>query len=160
MRLPSGEVPKDRVRWTKPENVHLTLKFLGDVREEALEDLRAVLSEACAGHASFDVGLAGLGAFPSARRARILWFGIDEGAEALISLAADVGGALASLGFEREKRSYTPHLTLGRIRDRPAALDLPNPRKLGFRVQRVELVESTLTDRGATYETIEAFALK
>lgn len=148
------------MRWIKPENVHLTLKFLGDVREEALENLRAVVGEACAGHSSFDVGLAGLGAFPSARRARILWVGVDEGSEALISLAADVDGALAPLGFERENRPYTPHLTLGRVRDRPAALDLPDPRKLGFQVRHVELVKSTLTERGAIYQTVEAFALK
>lgn len=161
VRRPSGDPSGDRVRWTRPENVHLTLKFLGDVREEVLGDLSEVLGEVCANHAPFDAGLLGLGAFPSARRARILWAGVGAGAGALISLATELDGALASLGFEREKRLYTPHLTLGRVRGRPASLNLPPPPKTReFRVRRVELVKSTLTERGAVYETVEDFALK
>lgn len=161
IRRPSGDPPGDRVRWIRPENVHLTLKFLGDVRGEALEELRALLVEACAGRESFDVGLLGLGAFPSARHARILWAGVGAGSEELRSLAADLDAAFAPLGFEREERSYTPHLTLGRIRGRPANLDLsvPASRELRFQAQRVELVESTLTESGVIYETVKAFDL-
>jgi len=152
---------EDRVRWTRPENVHLTLKFLGDVRKETLDDLRAALGEACAGHAPFDVALAGLGAFPSTRRARILWAGVGAGSNRLRSLATDIDAALAHLGFEREKRPYVPHLTLGRVRGRPASLDLPSTtRELRFRVRHVELMESTLTAEGATYRTVEDFALE
>lgn len=161
IRRPSGDPPGDRVRWTRPENVHLTLKFLGEVREETLEDLSAILDEVCAVHAPFNIGLTGLGAFPSARRARIVWVGVGAGAGALISLATDLDGALASLGFEREERPYTPHLTLGRVRGRPVSLDLPPPLDSGeFRVRHVELVKSTLTERGAVYETIGDFALQ
>jgi RNA 2',3'-cyclic 3'-phosphodiesterase len=151
----------DRVRWIKPENVHLTLKFLGDVREEALGNLCAPLGEICARHAPFDVGLVGLGAFPSARRARILWVGVGAGSDQLRALAADLDAAFASLGFEREKRSYAPHMTLGRVRGRPASFDLPSDAgdHLGFRVRRVELVESTLAPEGAVYGTVRAFAL-
>ena len=150
----------DRVRWIKPENVHLTLKFLGDVREEALGTLCASLEEICARHAPFDVELVGLGAFPSARRARILWVGVGAGSDQLRALAADLDAAFASLGFEREKRSYAPHMTLGRVRGRPASFDLPSDAKdLGFRVRRVELVESTLAPEGALYRTVKAFAL-
>ncbi len=159
----AGDHRGDRIRWTKPENVHLTLKFLGDVQEEVLEDLCTALAEAVAGHASFDVELTGLGAFPSARRARIMWAGVGAGSEELRSLAEEVDAALAPLGFERERRPYTPHLTLGRIPGRPVSLDLPSSgvEELGrFRVQRVEFVRSTLTAKGAVYEIIGAFALK
>ncbi len=151
----------DRVRWARPENVHLTLKFLGDVREEVLGDLHAALEEVCAGHAPFDVELAGLGAFPSAQRARVLWAGVGTGFEELRSLAADLDEALSPLGFEREERPYTPHLTLGRVRGRPVSFDLP-PDAGGaeFRVRRVELVQSTLPQGGAVYKTIGAFALR
>lgn len=153
--------PAGRVRWARPENVHLTLKFLGDVREELLEDLRIALEKTCARHAPFDVRLAGLGAFPSGRRARILWVGIDAGSDRLRSLAADLDVALAPLGFEREERAFAPHLTLGRIRGRPASFDLPpDMGGLGFRVRHVELVESTLTPEGAIYRIIQTFALK
>jgi 2'-5' RNA ligase len=76
-------------------------------------------------------------------------------------LAADVDAALALLGFESEERPYTPHLTLGRIRGRPASLDLPpGVEGPGFRAERVELMESTLTPEGAVYKTLKAFALE
>ena len=150
-----------QVRWARPENVHLTLKFLGDVREKVLGDLCAALERTCAGHASFDVELTGLGAFPSTRRARILWVGAGAGSDRLRSLATDLDTTLAPLGFEREERIFVPHLTLGRVRGRPASLNLPpNIRRLAFRVRQVELVESTLTPEGAVYRTIQAFALK
>jgi 2'-5' RNA ligase len=155
-RLPLG----DRVRWIRPENVHLTLKFLGDVREEALDSICAALGEACAGYAPFDVGLMGLGAFPSARRARILWAGTSMGSDRLRSVAADVDAALVPLGFESEKRPYTPHMTLGRVRGRPASLDLPSDAEgPGFRVEHVELMKSTLTQEGPIYKSLKAFVL-
>jgi 2'-5' RNA ligase len=150
----------DKVRWARPEKVHLTLKFLGDTQEEVLNDLCAALEETCRHHAPFDVGLTGFGAFPSARRARILWASVGAGSERLCSLATDVDAAFAPLGFEREGRPYVPHLTLGRVRGRPASFDLSRASlNLGFRARRAKLVESTLTEEGAVYRTVEAFAL-
>ncbi len=152
--------PDKRIRLTRPENVHLTLKFLGDVREELLDDIRAVLEKVCAGHAPFEAALAGLGAFPSARRARILWAGVGEGSGRLRSLATDLDTGLASLGFERERHPYTPHMTLGRVRGKPAKLQLP-PVFIDskFRVESIELVESVLSPEGPVYETLSTFAL-
>ena len=150
----------ERVRWMRPENVHLTLKFLGDVQAEALDSIRAALGEVCAQHVPFDAALAKLGAFPSARRARILWIGVGAGSDQLLSLVADVDGTLAPLGFEREKSPYVPHLTLGRVRGRPLNLDLPSGAEGNtFRVGRVQLTESRLTAKGATYRTMGDFAL-
>jgi 2'-5' RNA ligase len=157
-RFGGGSV--DRVRWARPENVHLTLKFLGEIREEVLNDLYAVVAKTYAGHQPFDVTLTGLGAFPSTRRARILWVGVSEGSDQLRSLAVDLDDALAPLGFGREERPYTPHLTLGRIRGHAASFDLPSDvGDLGrFSVRCVELVESTLTPEGAVYRTVRTFA--
>ena len=155
-------VPNGRVRWTRPDNFHLTLKFLGDVvPEERLEEISAALRTACARHAPFDAGLTGFGAFPSARRARILWSGVGRGADAVRALAADVDAALEPLGFVREGRPYAPHATLGRVRGRPASLELPPAvlEECGFRVERADLVKSTLTAEGPVYETLEGFAL-
>lgn len=150
----------DRVRWTRPENIHLTLKFLGEARSEALDGIHAALGEVCAEHTPFDAVLAELGAFPSTRRAKILWIGVGTGSDRLRSLAADVDDALAPLGFEREKRPYIPHLTIGRVRGRPLNPDFPSGVEgLGFRVGRVELTESTLAAEGATYRTVGDFAL-
>lgn len=142
------------------ENVHLTLKFLGDVRAENLDGIRAALGELCARYAPFDAALAELGAFPSARRAKILWIGVGTGSDRLCSLAADIDDALAPLGFETEKRPYVPHLTLGRVRGRPMNLDLPSGVEgSGFRVGRIELMKSTLSAEGVNYRTVGNFAL-
>jgi 2'-5' RNA ligase len=153
--------PGGRVRWARPENIHLTLKFLGDVWEEGLDDLCATLEEVCGRQAAFYAGLAGFGAFPSARRAQILWAGIGAGSSELRSLAANLDAALAPLGFEPKKHPYIPHLTLARTRGKPASLEPPSEEYLGeFRVRHVELTESTLTPKGATYGTLRTFALK
>ena len=151
---------RGRVRWSKPENVHLTLTFLGEVREEILDGLCAALEEVCGHHTTFDAGLARFGAFPSARRAQVLWAGIGIGFDELRFLATDLDVVLAPLGFEREKRPYTPHLTLGRARGQPASFEPRSEEYIGeFRVRRVELTESTLTPEGAVYRTVRAFAL-
>lgn len=150
----------DRVRWAKHENVHLTLKFLGELPEEALNSIHAALGKVCASHAPFDVCLAGLGAFPSARRAQVLWIGVGEGSGQFRSLATDLAAALAPLGFESERRPYTPHLTLGRVRGRPANLGLPpGVSGLEFRAGSVHLMESVLTPGGPIYKTLDTFVL-
>jgi 2'-5' RNA ligase len=160
--LETVQRPGNKIPRVRPENIHLTLKFLGSVQEKTLENLCATLKETCAVHEPFDIGLARLGAFPSARRARILWAGVDAGSDRLRALTADLESALAPLDFEREKRAFIPHLTLGRVRCRPANFnDLPTTMgDLRFRVRHIELTESTLSSEGATYRTIEAFRLE
>ena len=154
-KLPvSGEV-----RWVRPANIHLTLKFLGDVAEADLSGVADVLEAIRERHEPFEVALCGFGAFPSGRRARIFWAGIGEGSERLRALASDVELSLEPLGFEREARPYTPHLTLGRARGRPASLDTAEASEPGphFWVRRMELMKSTLGGAGAEYSTIEAY---
>jgi RNA 2',3'-cyclic 3'-phosphodiesterase len=150
------------VRWVKPENVHLTLKFLGDVAEEDLARVADTLESVCQRHEAFEAAPSGFGAFPSSRRARILWAGVGEGAGRLTALAHDVQRSLESLSFEPEKRPYKPHLTLGRARGRPAVLGAAGitPPGLGFPVNSVELVESVLGEAGATYSTLASRALR
>ena len=150
----------ERIRWTRPENVHLTLKFLGDVPEEKLEGVRCALRVVARAHAPFDAALQSFGAFPSPRRARVVWAG--AGSEELRALAADVEAAFEPLGFGREGRAYVPHATLGRVRGKPARLELPAavPGEPGFGISRVELVESRLTAEGAVYESLESMDLR
>ena len=155
-------VRNDRIRWTRTDDFHLTLKFLGDVPEGGLEGIAAALRRPCANHAPFDAVLSSFGAFPSPRRAKVLWAGVGAGSETVRALAADVDAAIEPLGFGREERSYVPHATLGRVRGRPVSLELPAddaPGDFGFRVAHVELVKSTLTPGGSVYETLEVFVL-
>jgi RNA 2',3'-cyclic 3'-phosphodiesterase len=154
-RLPvDGEV-----RWVRPANVHLTLKFLGDVAEADLSRVAEVLEAIRERHEPFEVALCGFGAFPSGRRARILWASIGEGSEHLRALARDVELSLEPLGFERETRPYTPHLTLGRARGRPVSLDAAGASEPGphFWVRSMELMKSVLGGAGADYSTLAAY---
>jgi 2'-5' RNA ligase len=101
-------------RWVKPEGMHATLKFLGGVEAERLEQVRAALGQAAAGHACLHLRVAGLGAFPTMRRPRVLWAGLH--CQGLRELAAAIDAALVPLGFEPEKRDFNAHVTLARLR--------------------------------------------
>jgi RNA 2',3'-cyclic 3'-phosphodiesterase len=150
-----------KVRWVRPANVHLTLKFLGEVSEDALVRVAEALEPVRLRHHPFEVEFSGFGAFPSARRARILWAGISEGSDRLRALARDVEVSLESLGFEREDRAYVPHLTLGRARGRPVALTAVEtpPTVPGFSVRHMELVKSVPGEAGTTYSTLANYLL-
>ncbi len=105
-----------RAGWARASTLHLTLKFLGDVEEDALPDVFDGVARAADHVAPFSFESRTLGAFPSPRRARVLWVGVDAPQE-LWDLAQAVDDELAGLGFPREKRTFRPHVTLGRVRD-------------------------------------------
>ena len=157
------ELPLDgAVRWVRPENVHLTLKFLGEVpKEDLLDRVAEALEAVCGRHAPFEAGPSAFGAFPTAKRARILWAGIDEGSARLRALAEDVEASLEPLGFGREDRAYTPHLTLGRARGQPVVVEATEtPSTIpGFSVCHMELVQSVLGSTGSTYSPLATYAL-
>ena len=149
------------VRWLPPENVHLTLKFLGKVTEEALAAVSAALDGVCRGHSPFEVGLAGFGAFPSRERAKVVWAAVGAGSAELESLAAEIESVLEPLGLSREQRPYLPHATVGRARGRPARLpdtDVTGE-PLSFPVRSVELVRSRILPSGAVYSVLSSSRL-
>ena len=116
-----------KVRWVRPENLHLTLAFIGAVPTADLGELFQAVDGVAGSSAPFSLELIGLGCYPDLRRPRIVWAGCGEGREPLIRLAGAVQDALARLGYPRERRAYSPHLTMGRVkrpRDAEAALPL------------------------------------
>ena len=151
------------VRWVRPENVHLTLKFLGHIsKDDLLGQVTEALEPVRTRHEPFEAEPSSFGAFPSARRARILWAGIGEGSEPLRVLAKDVEASLEPLGFEREDRAYMPHLTLGRARGRPVVLGtVETPSTVpGFTVRHMDLVQSLLGGGGSIYSTLATYPLR
>lgn len=104
------------VKWVAPENLHFTLKFLGDVQDTDLHEVCSAVAGATEELAPFDVALSGAGAFPSAERPRTVWIGAGEGEEQFVELYDRVDKALRKLGFRSETRKFTPHVTVGRIR--------------------------------------------
>ncbi|MBI2157172.1 MAG: RNA 2',3'-cyclic phosphodiesterase [Candidatus Rokubacteria bacterium] len=154
------------VAWVAPENLHLTLKFLGSVDETGLAALTSALTSAVTGLAAFDAEVIGLGAFPTPAHPRVLWAGIADGAGALVDVAGRVEAALAALGFPPDERPFSPHVTLGRLREPrrdPAlaeALAAGAGRAFGrTRVGRVSLMRSDLSPRGARYTELAGIAL-
>ena len=152
----------DRVAWVKRENLHYTLRFLGEVGEGEMAAAADAAREVAAAHAPFDAALAAPGAFPHATRARVLWLGMDEGAGPLRALAGSLEDALAARGFARAEQPFTPHLTIGRMRvaaDWAARLAAAPPLETRFRVESFALVRSTLAPGGSRYERLVEAAL-
>ena len=142
--------------WTAADNLHVTLKFLGNVDESRIHEIGAALRSAVTVPA-FEVGIRGLGAFPTATRARVLWAGAP-GSAPFTRLAGEVDRALEALGFPPEGRPFTAHVTLGRVRaprsndSLAAALESSATKDFGtIRVDRVSLMRSDLSPRGARY---------
>ena len=112
-----GIAPPHTVRWTAPQNIHLTLHFLGDVATSHLEDAARAIGAAAAECPPFQLNLSNLGCFPNARRPRIVWVGVAGEVEILAELYKNLGGQLQQrIGFTPETRPYAPHLTIGRVK--------------------------------------------
>jgi 2'-5' RNA ligase len=156
------------VKWVRPANVHVTLKFLGSVEAGRVGEISAALTEALRGAPAFEATVSGVGTFPpNPRRARVVWMGLSGGVEEMKELARRVEDAMAGLGFEKEKRPFKSHLTIGRVRRGAMRLDdlgksiaEAEYKPLKLSVDRVNLVKSELTPSGAIYTTLETFGLE
>lgn len=155
------------VRWVKPENLHLTLKFLGDVEEHRLSDLFAGTEEALREIHAFRVTFRGLGAFPHLRRPRVFWIGIEQqGAERLKTVQQRIESRLPGLGFPRDTKAFAPHLTLGRVKKNPrgiaelaAAVERMSFGPEEMSVERVVVMKSVLTPEGPNYSRLREVPL-
>jgi 2'-5' RNA ligase len=149
------------VRWVKPENLHLTLKFLGDVSEGQLPELKTALDGAAGHHRPFSLGFGGAGVFPPRGRPRVVWIDLAAGAGEMAALQADVEGGLEPLGFPPEGRPFSPHLTIGRAgksgdpRALSSALAAAGDISWGeCVVDRVHLMRSDLFPTGPRYSIL------
>ena len=111
----SADLPRGSVRWVRPEGIHLTLKFYGEVSGDKLPGLQAVVTGAAAGVRPLALEMSGLGVFPNLSRPRVIWAGLAGELDRLKALQRAVEAASRPLGFEPEARGFTPHLTLGRV---------------------------------------------
>jgi 2'-5' RNA ligase len=155
----------DKIRWVNPRNLHLTLRFLGEISRSQVETVCLAVRCAAARVEAFSIHLSGTGSFPSPRRPRAFWIGVAEASD-LIRLYDAVEEELVSAGFPRETRPFSPHLTLGRVRvDRSSA-------RLGealagaefdaapFPVTEVTVMKSDLKGSGAVYTPIAKLKLR
>lgn len=150
-----------RMKWVEEKNLHVTLRFLGEVEEARIHLVTGAARETASGLEGFRTELGSLGAFPNLRRARVFWWGLSGGAEESMSLFDRLEERLVAQGIEAEKRRYHPHLTLARLRY-PAPLPLESfspPSGLSFTASSFTLYQSTLTPQGPTYKIVEEFKL-
>ena len=160
-KLPD-QLEEKRVRWVRPENLHVTLKFIGEVADAKLDGIRAALSTVHS-DASLDLRVHGLGFFPDEKRPTVLWTGFDASTN-LPTLAGDIERALTPQGIEKEKRAFVAHLTLARFAapgphgQLLAAIRENGERDFGsFRAREFHLIQSTLKPAGAEYTTLQSF---
>ncbi len=165
LRKRSGEA----VRWVRPEGLHVTLKFLGEVPVKKLPSVKLAIHEAVSGHSPFNLEFANIGTFGGREGLRLMWVGIAGDVLRLEALVRALNRALAVVGFEPERRPFRPHLTLGRVHDNiptrqraeieVAVGKLAVP-EVTWRVSQVNLMRSRLSPAGARHEALATFPLK
>ena len=153
------------VRWVDADSLHITLKFLGEVPEPNAAEVGSAMREAAANRSCFQLRIADFGAFPSMSRPRVFWLGVEAPPQ-LAELQARVESRIAPLGFPSEKRLFSPHLTLGRVRNNAHIEPADADRFAGqvvynavVPVDSIELMRSHLSPRGARYEVLESVRL-
>ena len=156
---------QDKVKWVEEENIHFTLKFIGETPAYQVEDVIDALQEARLGIMPFDLIIENLGIFGSSYNPRVIWLGIREEAQ-IFNLAENIFTELEGIGLERDRQNFVPHLTIGRIKflhDKNRFQELIDKHKPGLlqtiRVEEFYLIESFLEPTGPIYETLEVFNL-
>jgi len=153
-----------KIKFVERENLHVTLKFLGEIDETTVDEVKKALAEIARKHRKHRVRVKGVGVFPNPNYVRVIWAGIEND-EGIKAIAEDVEKEMRKLGFRRD-RDFVAHITLGRVkfvRDKielaRVLKDLANEDFGEFNVEAIELKKSTLTPRGPIYETIARFEL-
>ena len=154
-----------KVRWVEPENLHLTLVFLGDVDILELPKVCDLVAAAVSDFSPIDIRVRGAGAFPDRHRPRTLWLGVDEGAEPLILLHRSLEQQLKAIGYRPEQRRFRPHLTLGRVRQGSDQLAEQLQQQADYeagqmQVDEVAIFSSRLDRNGPEYEALGHAELK
>ena len=156
-----------KISWTKPGNIHLTLKFLGDTDEEIIDEIAAGIQQAVQNLTGFEIRVAGTGTFPNFNRPRVIWVGAKSEGEQLQELAAQIEACVEKFGFKKEGRRFSSHLTLGRVKDargiQPVMDKLKSHQDFEagvFVANEFFLIKSELHPSGAIYTQLKKINLK
>jgi 2'-5' RNA ligase len=167
-RLQAGKPPS--VKWVDPHSIHLTLKFLGSIAADKTGDITGAMEAAACDITPFSLEVKGVGVFPNFKRVRVVWVGVEGNISQLKLLQQRIESNLVPLGFARETRPFTPHLTLARVREKASPSEQQNFGQViasasfetahHFTVDRINLMRSQLTPEGAIYSQIKTVNLK
>lgn len=157
------------VKWVEPQNIHLTLKFLGERDAKLIEKIMQILEEVAKVNHSYRAIISSVGAFPKINFPRVIWVGIDKGDSETKQIAKELEEKIARAGIPKEDRPFSTHITIGRVKSplnrQQLAQDLNNLQLAGlktleFPVTKITLLESTLTPKGPIYEALKEASLK
>lgn len=158
-----GQFPcsNSKISWVKPKSIHLTLKFLGYINKSQVDSIVTKLDEIAQDTKAFNITIEGLGVFPNLSHPRVIWVGIKEGEKGICLLQRQVEAKMADLGFPMEKKEFSAHFTLGRVKSVKSrsvisrAFHAIEDQYIGImRVDHINLMKSTLLSQGAEYETL------
>lgn len=151
-----------RVRWPRPENIHLTLKFLGDTDEHLVDEIAGRLRQATASLSPFRLQIGGVGTFPNLKAPRVIWVGATSESDHLALLVRHIEEQMSALGFSKERRPFSAHLTLGRVKDlhgiQPIIAGLREFERFeggAFLVDTIFLIKSELHPSGSIYTPLK-----
>ena len=153
-------------KWAAGENYHITLKFLGEVKEETIPAITGAMAAAAEGFGQFEVSFSGIGGFPDIIRPKVIWAGVEDGADRLKSLAEKVDLEVSKLGFKPEKRPFSAHLTIARVRSlrniNGLTKKIEQYEKSGFgkyTLNEIFLMQSTLSLQGPVYTCLKCVSV-
>ncbi|MFQ5673580.1 MAG: RNA 2',3'-cyclic phosphodiesterase [Nitrospinales bacterium] len=153
--------------WVKPKNIHLTLRFLGNISPQQISEIKLRLAETASEASAFEFSLSHIGVFPNLKRPRVLWVGLENPDNSLEALQKKVDGQIQALGFPPESKQSVPHLTLARIKSRRNTDGLRREIESAgeiasgpMKVSSIKLYQSRLTPRGSLYTVLGNFTLK
>jgi len=162
------QTPSDALKWISTENLHLTIKFLGEIREDRLNQVKTILSDVITGQPAFSIGIEGLGMYPNKHHPRVIWLGITNN-DTLTDIHAILDRAFTAVGVNPDKREYTPHATIARVnrhinpetvKEIGESLSQFKVDSLGhIKVEEIILYKSELTPNGAIYSPLTSIAL-
>jgi len=159
-------VPAGHVRWVRGENMHITLKFLGDVEDSAIPKLCDAARKAVDGFSPMRIAVEGMGVFPNHEKPKVVWFGVTGETEPMKKLESALSEELSKLGYPPDERSFTPHLTIGRVKNDIARGKLARLVRQYHKfyigeavVSEIALYESRLSPKGSIYSPVDTFHL-
>ncbi len=156
---------RKKVKWVRPENCHLTLKFLGNVEEGTINDVESKVRQISSTYSPFEITLGGTGVFPNPRFPKVLWFGLKGELASLRQLHRDIEQGLTCFGFEPDNRPFMPHVTVGRVKSRSwKTSELEkflkiDPPPLEMAIEKIHLYQSILHPGGPEYRSLASFPL-
>jgi RNA 2',3'-cyclic 3'-phosphodiesterase len=158
------------IKWVDPSSIHITLKFLGDTPDTIIDKLLLAMAESVAGVSPFELEVRQVGAFPAVERPQVIWVGVSGEMDKLARLRDNIEIRIEQLGFKREARPFSPHLTLGRVRDGARLDEIQRTGKLlgetsftalnKINVKQINLLKSQLTSAGAIHTVIGSTKLQ